>query len=129
MAKKMAKVLTVMVRQVLGRRLLPLVLSPTPLRVATNRTRLNFRAKNVILFLARNSKIQSFPLLIDSATDVIISKCWNREYHSVKDLLAEFADGTELDDLAIEDHEWLELRQAECKAFIKSGCIDTLERY
>ena len=56
-------------------------------------------------YIVLSEKLQKkeVPSLTDSAIDVIISKCWNGEYHSVKDLLAEFADGTELDDLAIED--------------------------
>ena len=34
-----------------------------------------------------------------------------------------------LDDTAVEDQEFVELRQLECKRFIKSGLVDTLERY
>ena len=41
----------------------------------------------------------------------------------------EFADGAELDKLANEDQEWLGLRQVKCEEFIKSGFVDTLERY
>ena len=70
-----------------------------------------------------------FPSLTDSATDVVISKCWNGEYLSVKDLLTEFANDAGMDDPAVEDHEWLELRQVECKEFIKSGFVDTLQRF
>ena len=47
----------------------------------------------------------------------------------LKNLLMEFADGAELDELADEDQEWLGLRQVECEEFIKSGFVDTLERY
>ena len=41
----------------------------------------------------------------------------------------EFADGAELDELADEDQEWVALRQVEYEEFIKSGFVDTLERY
>ena len=82
-------------------------------------------------YIVLSDKIQKkeFPSLSNSASDIIISKCWNGEYHLVKDLLMEFADGTELDELADEDQEWLGLRQVECEEFIKSGFVDTLERY
>ena len=51
------------------------------------------------------------------------------EYHSMAELLAEFPDGAEQDEPAIEDVEFMGLRQLECKRFIKSGHVDTLERY
>lgn len=52
------------------------------------------------------------------------------EYRSVKDLLREFSDGVELNDLTVvEAQECLELRQAECKAFIEIGFRYSLERY
>ena len=79
--------------------------------------------------LSEKFQNKEFPSLTDSATDVVISKCWNGEYHSVKDVLTEFAHNAGVDDPAVEDQEWLELRQVECKEFIKSGFVDTLQRF
>ena len=82
-------------------------------------------------YVILSDKVQKkeFPSLTDSATDVIISKCWNGKYHLVKDLLTKFADGAEVDKPADEGQEWLRLRQVECKEFSNSGSVDTLERY
>ena len=72
---------------------------------------------------------KEFPALIDSAEDTIIRKCWNGEYEMVSELLAEIASSKRQDVPASEDREWLETRQLECKTFVQSGWIDTLDRY
>lgn len=82
-------------------------------------------------FVTLGEKFQEkeFPPLTKSTGDAIIGKCWNGEYHSMAELLAEFTNGAEHDDPAIEDEEFMRLRQLECKRFIKSGLVDKLERY
>jgi atypical protein kinase C zeta type len=81
------------------------------------------------VILSEKFQDREFPPLANSTGDAIIGKCWNGEYHSMAELSAEFPDGAEQDDTAIEDEEFMGLRQLECKRFIKSGLVDTLERY
>lgn len=82
-------------------------------------------------FVIMSEKFQNeeFPPLTDSAEDSIVRKCWNGEYQSVKDLLAEFMDEVEQDDFSDEDEEWLMARRLECKEIVSSGVLDTLEGY
>ena len=84
---------------------------------------------NHFVILLEKFQKKEFPLLIDSAEDAIIRKCWNGEYEMISELLAEFAGSNEQDVPASEDREWLETRQLGCKTFVQSGWVDTLDRY
>jgi hypothetical protein len=81
------------------------------------------------VILSEKFQDREFPMLANSTGDAIMGKCWNGEYHSMAELLAEFPDGAEEDDPAVDDQEFMELRQLECKKFIESALVDTLERY
>jgi hypothetical protein len=59
----------------------------------------------------------------------MIRKCWDREYQLVRDLLAEFPGDAGQDERTGEDQQLLEIRQMECKAFIRNESVDTLERF
>ena len=72
---------------------------------------------------------KEFPPLNNSAEDIIIRKCWNGEYQSVSELLAQFAGTNRRHNSTSEDREFLRMRQQECEAFVQSGFVDTLERY
>lgn len=82
-------------------------------------------------FVILGEKFQNkeFPPLTDSAGDAIICKCWSGEYQRVKELLAHFTGDAEQYEPTKKDQEWLETRQMECKEFIQSGFVDTLNRY
>jgi len=81
------------------------------------------------VILGEKFQKKEFPLLTNSAGDTIIRKCWNGEYQLISELLAEVAGSNRQDELASEDREWLEMQQLECKTFVQSGWVDTLERY
>ncbi|KAJ4528175.1 hypothetical protein HRR83_000926 [Exophiala dermatitidis] len=83
------------------------------------------------VILGENFQQREFAPLTSSAGDAIISKCWNGEYHSIKELVAEFPDDTEQHDLVVEEQEFTTLRhlESECRSFIKSGLVDRLKRY
>ncbi len=81
------------------------------------------------VILGKKFQKKEFPLLTDSAGDTIIRKCWNGEYQLISELLAEVAGSNRQDEPASEDREWLEMQQLECKTFVQSGWVDTLERY
>jgi len=72
---------------------------------------------------------REFPLLTASVHDEIIRKCWNGEYRSVTELLAEFTGSARQQDTPVADKEWLKGRRSECMKFIESGFVVTLERY
>lgn len=76
---------------------------------------------------------KEFPPLTGAAEDAIIHKCWSEGYQQVKELLVEFTGDAEQDESEYEsadkDLKWLETRQVECKEFIQSGLVDTLDRY
>ncbi len=85
--------------------------------------------RNHFVILGEKFQNKEFPPLTNSAGDVIIRKCWDGEYRMVGELLAEFTDDAGQDEPVGEDQEWLEMRQMECKTFIQSGLVDTLDRY
>ncbi|KAL9123575.1 MAG: hypothetical protein Q9217_007005 [Psora testacea] len=85
--------------------------------------------RNHFVILGEKFQEKEFPSLNDSAADTIISKCWNGEYQSISELLVEFAGTNRRDDSTSEDREYLRMRQQECKTFVRSGWVDTLERY
>jgi atypical protein kinase C zeta type len=82
-------------------------------------------------FVTLSEKFQNkeFPLLTKSTDDAIIRKCWNGDYRSVRELLAEFPDDAGHVGPPVEDREWMKARQLECQEFINSGIVDSLERY
>ena len=84
---------------------------------------------NHFVILGEKFQKKEFPLLTDSAEDMIIHKCWNGEYEMISELLAEIAGTNRQDVPTSEDRESLEMRQQECKTFVQSGWIDTLDRY
>ena len=79
--------------------------------------------------LIKKFQRREFPLLTNSTEDAIIHKCWNEKYHSVSHLLADVAGSDKQDEPGSEDQEWLKLRQLECKEFIQSGLVDSLNAY
>ncbi|KAF7502029.1 hypothetical protein GJ744_009008 [Endocarpon pusillum] len=85
--------------------------------------------RNHFVTLSEKFQNKEFPPLTDSARDAIIRKCWNGEYRLVRELSAEFNDDPGHDEPVGEDAKWLETRQVECKRFIQSGLLDTLDRY
>lgn len=85
--------------------------------------------KEHFVILGEKFQMEEFPLLTDSAEDTIIRKCWNGEYETISELLAEIAGSNRKDVPTSEDGEWLEMRQQECKTFVQSGWINTLEKY
>jgi serine/threonine protein kinase len=81
-------------------------------------------------FVTLGEKFQNkeFPSLTNSAADAIIRKCWHGKYQLVGELMAESDDAGQ-DEPVGEDPEWRETRQIECKKFIQSGLVDTLNSY
>jgi serine/threonine protein kinase len=84
--------------------------------------------RNHFVTLGEKFQKKEFPPLTNSAADAIIRKCWNGKYRLVAELLAEFDDIGQ-DEPVGEDPDWLETRQMECKTFIRSGLVDTLDSY
>lgn len=85
--------------------------------------------RNLFVILGEKFQEKEFPPLNNSAADTIISQCWNEEYQSICELLMEVAGINRRHDSTSEDGESLRMRQQECKTFVQSGCVDTLERY
>ena len=84
---------------------------------------------NHYVILGDKLQKKEFPLLTGSAEDTIIRKCWSGVYQMVSELLAEIVGSSRQDARTSEDRVWLEMRQLECKKFVQSGWIDTLDRY
>ena len=85
--------------------------------------------RNHFVVLGEKFQNKEFPPLTNSARDAIIRRCWSGEYQRVKELLTEFTDDAEQDEPTDKDQKWLKTRQMECKEFIQSGLVDTLDRY
>lgn len=81
------------------------------------------------VILGEKLQKKEFPPLTDSAGGTIIRKCWNGEYQFINELLAEVTGSKGQDEPASEDWEWLAMQRLECKTFVQSGWVDTLERY
>ena len=85
--------------------------------------------KDHLVTLGNKFQRREFPPLTDSAEDQIIHKCWDGKYQSIRDLLSDVAGSKRQTEFASEDREWLELRKLECKNYVQSGWVDTLERF
>ena len=85
--------------------------------------------ENHFVILDEKFQKREFPVLIDSVEDKIVRKCWNGEYESVSELSMEVAGDNRQSDTVSEDREWLETQRLECKMFVESGLINTLNRY
>lgn len=79
------------------------------------------------VILGEKFQHKEFPPLTNSVEDAIILRCWNGDYRSVRELLAEFTG--EQDEVARVSPEWLKMRQMECEAFVRDGEMEALERY
>lgn len=85
--------------------------------------------RNHFVVLGEKFQKKEFPPLNGSAADIIISKCWDGKYRSISELLVEVAGTYRQHDSTSADRECVRVRQQECKIILRSGFVDTLERY